>query len=253
MVDTIAADAYLGEDGAFADGWMDKMPDGTFEKDDTGKNKTGDLAEHKTIGAVVKSYLGKDKLLGTAIQPLAADATPEQKRAHFTKQGCPETPEGYEIIREEGKEYNEELITAMSKYAHDNGIPKTVYEGQAKLVIDALFKANDDFTAAAKVANDQAVETQTNELKAKLGAKYDTGVEMANRFYNLPGDDVVNKAFVDVLEANGLDTHPAVVEFFREAWILVKGDVAPAGGEAGGKTTKPGELNYETVVGDSGR
>jgi hypothetical protein len=252
MAETEAV-AVLGEDGSFTDGWMDSLPAGTFENDDAGKPKQGDLADHKNIGSVVKSYLNKDKMLGTAIQPLAADATPEQKRAHYTKQGCPPTVEGYEIAREDGKEYNEKLITAMSKYAHDNGISKTVYEGQAKMVIDALFKANDDAVTALKTANDQAVETKTNELKAKLGAQYDAGVDMANRFYNLPGDDVVNQSFVEVLKANGLDSHPAVIEFFMEAWKLVKGDVAPSGGEPPGKTTEPGELDYSKVVGNTGK
>lgn len=251
--EAVTAEAYLGEDGSFQDNWMGNLPEDTFEKDDTGKSIQGDLGEYKSVGALVKSYLSKDKLLGTAIQPLAADATAEQKRAHFTKQGCPETAEGYEMTRIEGQEYDEATIKAASQYAFDNGIPKGVYEGLSKLVIDGQFKANKDVTDAQKVTSDQAVETKTNELKAKLGAKYDEGVEMANRFYNLPGDDTINKSFVEVLEANGLDTHPAVVEFFLEAYKLVKGDTVLEGGGPAGKTTVPGQLDYSKVVGSSGK
>ena len=43
--DAIAADAFLSDNGAFQDGWLDNLPEGTFEKDDTGQLKQGDLAE----------------------------------------------------------------------------------------------------------------------------------------------------------------------------------------------------------------
>ena len=67
--DAIGSDAYLGDNGALQDGWMDNMPDGTFEKDDTGANKVGDLADHKDIAGVVKSYLSNRRLP----EPLQSD------------------------------------------------------------------------------------------------------------------------------------------------------------------------------------
>jgi hypothetical protein len=261
MSESVAAESILGEDGAFQDGWLDTMPEGTFEKDDTGKVKRGDLADHKNIGSIIKSYLNKDKLLGTAIQPLPEKPTDDQVKAYRAKVGCPETVEGYEIVKPEklpeGMAFDDELLANCSKYAHDNHIPKGVFEGLAKLVIDGQTETFKKVTEAnakfEQETNDKAIETATNVLKGKHGAKYDEVVETANRFYDLPGNNEVNKAFTELMAEHKLNSHPAVVEFFHEAYKMVKADTVPVGESAGGKPTVPGQLNYDTVVGHSGR
>jgi hypothetical protein len=131
----------LGDDGAFAENWTDNLPEDTFEKDDTGKPKMGDLADVKNLPTLIKNHLNLQGKLGTAIFPLKEDATDEERRAHFTKLGCPETVEGYEVKAPEIPEgapiaFSEDLLKACTKYAHDNGIPKTVYEGLANTLID---------------------------------------------------------------------------------------------------------------------
>jgi hypothetical protein len=259
--EAVAAESYLGEDGAFQEGWMDNLPEDTFEKDDTGKPKQGDLADHKDVASVVKSYLNAQKLLGTAIQPLPDTPTEEQVKAHRAKVGCPETAEGYEVAKPElpeGMDFDEELVKNISKYAHDNHVPKGVFEGMAKLLIEGQTETFKKITAAnAKAeqeAKDKAIETAENQLKGKHGAKYDEVVETANRFYDLPGDDAVNKAFTDLMEERGLNSHPAVVEFFHEAFKLVQEESTPeSGSPTGGKQAVPGQLDYSTVHGHSGR
>lgn len=258
---TITADAYLGEDGAFQENWLDNVPEDTFEKDDTGKAKQGDLADHKSIASIVKSYLNKDKLLGTAIQPLAEDATDEQKAAHRVRVGCPDKVEGYEIVKPalpEGMALDEELITNATKYAHDNYVPKDVFEGLVKMVLERqlsqikqLNVAQAETATKAQADADKVIETAENELKGKWGADYPANIEMANRFYDLPGDDNINKAFTDLMAEKGLNNHPAVVEFFREAYKLVKEDEIPGGTAGAGKETVPGQLDYSTVHGNS--
>lgn len=257
----VMAEAYLGEDGAFQENWLGNLPEDTFEKDDTGKVKQGDLAEHKGLASIVKSYLNKDKLLGTAIQPLAEDATDEQKKAHRVKVGCPETVAGYEITKPtlpEGMAFDEELIKSASQYAHDKHMPKGVFEGLAKLVIERQMTTTKEMMAAAAKAQteaqtekDKTITTAENELKGEWGAEYDKNLEMANRFYDLPGDDATNKAFAELMEEKGLNHHPAVVKFFREAYKLVKEDEIPGGGGPAGKTRVPGQLDYSTVHGNS--
>lgn len=273
--ETVAAETYLGDDGAFQEGWLDGLPEDTFEKDDTGKAKQGDLAEHKTIGSVVKSYLNKDKLLGTAIQPLAEDATLEQKRAHFTKLGCPEKVEGYEIPKPqlpEGMVYDDETIKAATQYAYDNGAPKGLFEGLAKVVIEGQMKKYGELVTADKTAQeeaaktaqqekDKAIEAAENQLKTKHGAEYDTVLEMANRGHNMPGNEEVNKAFVDLIENSttpegkkGLSSHPAMVEFMYHFYKdFIKESEVPGGGGPAGKGGTPGQLDYSEVVGNSGK
>jgi len=260
MSEAVAAETYLGEDGALQPGWMDSLPENTFEKDDTGKLKQGDLADHKGLNSIVKSYLKTQQLVGSAIQPLTDKSTDDQIKAYRAKVGCPDTVEGYEVAKPDvpdGMSIDEELVKACSKYAHDNHVSKGVYEGFAKLVIDGqvetfkkVTEANAKFT---QEESDKAIETATNQLKGKHGANYDAVVETANRFYDLPGNDDVNKAFTDLMKEKKLDSHPAVIEFFHESYKLVKGDSVPEGGAPAGKTTVPGELDYSTVVGDSGK
>ena len=213
----------------------------------------GDLGDHKNLGSIAKSYLNKDKMLGAAIHPLPDKPTDEQIKEHRAKVGCPETVEGYEVAKPEklpdGMVFDDDTMAAATKFAHDNHVPKGIFEGLAKLVFDgqiATFKRMVEASA-------KETETATNQLKGKHGAEYDKVVEMANRFYDLPGNDEVNKAFTDLMAAHGLDTHPAVVEFFNEAYKLVKEDTSPEGGGAAGRTTVPGQLDYTTVVGNSGR
>ena len=75
MSETVAAEAILGEDGTFQDGWLGHLAEDTFEKDDNGKLKQGDLADHKNLGSMAKSYLKTQRLMGTAIQPLPEKPT----------------------------------------------------------------------------------------------------------------------------------------------------------------------------------
>jgi len=255
MTEAVAAESILGENGVFQDGWLGTMPEGTFEKDDTGKAKQGDLADHKNIGSIIKSYLNKDKMLGTAIQPLGEKPTDEQIKAHRAKVGCPDTVEGYEVPKPEklpeGMAFDDELLTSCSKYAHDNHIPKGVFEGLAKLVIDGQVSTFNQITEAAVKASDGVIETATNKLKGDWGAEYDGNLEMANRFYDLPGNKEVNKAFTDLMAEYKLNSHPIVVKFFHEAFKMVKADTVPGGEGEGGKTTVPGQLDYTKVVGHS--
>jgi hypothetical protein len=259
--EAVMADAYLGDDGAFQEGWLDNLPEDTFEKDDTGALKQGDLVDHKNIGSIVKSYLNKDKMLGSAIQPLPENATDEQIKAHRVKVGCPETVEGYEITKPEkmpeGMAFDEDLMKKCVQYAHDNHVPKTLFEGLAKMIIEGEIETFKKVTEAnakfMKEASDKAIAEAENKLKGKHGAKYDTVLEMANRFYDLPGNDEVNKAFTDLMKEKGLDSHPAVIDFFSESYKMVKGDTIPEGGSAPNKGVPPGQLDYSTVVGNSGR
>ncbi len=255
---TVAADSILGDDGALQDGWLGQVAEGTFEKDDTGKLKQGDLADHKNLGAVLKSYLNKDKLLGTAIQPLPDKPTDEQLTAHRTRVGCPETVDGYEIGKPaempETMVWDEELAKACAKYAHDNHIPKGVYEGLSKMLVDGQVEGSKKLAETWAKETDKDVETASNQLKAKHGAKYDAVLDMANRFYELPGNDEVNKAFEDLMKAQKMDNHPVVIEFMHEAYKMVKGDTVPEGGGAPGSgNTQPGQLDYSKKVGDTGK
>lgn len=229
----------VGEQGAGEGHWSEQYGE-QYGKDAA-------ITRYKTFDDFVAGHKELEGKLGSAIQPLADNATDEQKRAYYTKLGCPEKVEGYEMIKPalpEGMAFDDELIKSATQYAHDNGIPKGVFEGLAKMVIERQIAQIKQLTEAAAATQTQTFETATNELKGKWGAKYDESLEMANRFYDLPGDDKVNKAFTDLMAEKGLNNHPAVVEFFHEAYKLVKEGTIPAGGTGATGTTPTGQLTY---------
>lgn len=252
--ETVAAESYLGDDGALQDGWMGNLPDGTFEKDDTGKNKVGDLADHKDVAGIVKSYMNGQKLLGTAIQPLADDASDEDKRAYHTKQGCPEKADGYEVKipdMPDGMGFDEDLMTAMKQYAFDTGMPKTRFEGLAMKLLEGQIAAHtkrveaakieqDKVDEEAKVAQDKVAEEADNKLKGKWGADHDKFVEMARRAYDIHG----GKEFVDLMESSGLKDNAIVVETFLNIFKQTNPKEFVDGSTPGGKATVQGQLSY---------
>ena len=257
--DVVMAESFLADDGAFQDGWLGNLPEDTFERDDTGVFKQGDLGDHKSIASIVKSYLNKDKMLGKAIQPLPEKPTPEQIAAYNIKMGCPEKAEGYETHKPdlpEGMAFDDNLMASCAKYAHDNHIPKGVFEGLAKMVVDGqieTFKKVSDANAKfMQEESDKSIAAAESALKAKHGAEYPAVLDMANRFYELPGNAEVNKAFTDLLKERGMDSNPAVIDFFHECYKLVKGDVVPGVvGVSGGNPVPAGQLDYSVIVGNS--
>ena len=268
MAEGTEADAYLGENGAFQDGWLDNMPEGTFEKDDTGKFKQSDLAEIPNFPTLIKNHLNLQGKLGTAIQPLPEKATDDQKKAYRAKVGCPDTVEGYEVAKPalpEGMAFDDELIKSVTQFAHDNHIPKSVFEGLAKMVIErqitttkqmfeAGAKAQAETEAGAQKVKDQAIETAENQLKTKYGAKYEEVREGAARWRDRTGDDELNKALCDLLAEKELDSHPVIIEAFYHNWkTYLRDSEIPAGTAGAGGSGAPGQLDYSKVVGNSGR
>ncbi len=252
--DSIGSDAFLGDNGAFTEGWTDSLPEGTFEKDDTGVLKMGDIADHKDIGSLVKTHLNLQKKLGTAIQPLADNASDEDKRAYYTKQGCPEKAEDYVTPMPEklpeGMLFSEDIMTAAKNYAHANGVKKEILEGLSKVVLDSQIEMFNKMVADAKIAQDKAAEEATNKLKGKWGDDNDKYVELARRAYDVHG----GQAFVDLMESTGLKDNPIVVETFLEIFKQTNPKEFVGGSEEPvGKTTPAGQLDYSEVHGHSGK
>lgn len=216
--------------------------------------KDAAITRYKTFDDFAAGHKELESKLGSAISPLPENPTDEQKKTYRAKVGCPEKVEGYEVVKPtlpEGMAFDEELIKSASQFAYDNHIPKGVFEGLVKLVFErqmttskALIETNAKAQAEAQAEKDKAITTAENELKGKWGANYDGNLEMANRFYDLPGDDKVNKTFTDLMAEKGLNSHPTVVEFMCEAYKLVKEDTIPEGGSGAAGTVQSGQLAY---------
>lgn len=247
----ISADVFLAENGALQDGWLDKFPEGTFEKDDTGKLMTANLADHKDLTGLVKSFVGQHKLVGSAIQPLKDDATPEQKAEFHQKFGCPKTVEGYELTAPtdlpEGMVYRQDLVDAVSAVAMSEGVNKTAMQKLASSFNQWQIENFKTQKAAREAAIAKTFDDNEATLKVEWGADYDKNIEITNKLTaQIPELMEIVKL---VFELSGKGNHPVVHKALYNAALKILPDSVVTGGVKEGKATVPGQLDYSTVVG----
>lgn len=249
--ETVTADTYLGDDGVLQDGWLEALPEGTFEKDDTGKLMTANLSDHKDLPGIIKSFVGQHKLVGSAIQPLKEDATLEQKAEFYQKFGCPKTLEGYELKAPadlpEEMEYREDLMNAMTAIAFSEGASKSLIQKMAAGFNQWQIENFKTQKAAMETAIAKTFDDNEAALKVEWGADFDKNVEITNKLTTQIPElmEIVKLVF----EVTGKGNHPVVHKALYNAALKILPDTVVTGGVKTGKTTVPGQLDYSTVVG----
>lgn len=249
--ETVTADVFLGDDGVLQEGWLDALPEDTFEKDETGKAIRGNLPDIKDLKGMVKSYVGQHKLVGSAIQPLKEDATPEERAKFYQKFGCPKTVEGYELKAPtelpEGMEYRQDLIDAVSAVALQKGVSKEAMQSMA----DAFNQWQVEYFKTQKATRESAIEETFDKgeaaLKVEWGADFDKNVEITNKLTAQIPElmDIVKLVF----ELSGKGNHPVLHKALYKAALKILPDNIITGETVTGKKTTPGQLDYSTVVG----
>lgn len=249
--DPVTADAYIGDNGVLQDGWLDNFPEGTFEKDNTGKLMTANLTDHKDLTGLVKSFVGQHKLVGSAIQPLKEDATPEQRAEFNQKFGCPKTVEGYELTKPtelpEGMVYRQDLVDAVSAVAFKNGVSKTALQELAGSFNQWQIENFKTQKAAQETAIAKTFDDNEAALKVEWGTDYDKNIEITNKLITQIPElmDIVKLVF----DLSGKGNHPVVHKTLFKAALKILPDTVVIGGVKTEKTTVPGQLDYSTVVG----
>lgn len=251
IAETVTADAYIGDDGVFKEDWMDALPEDTFEKDDTGKKMTANLADHKDLKGMVRSFVGQHKLVGSAIQPLKEDATPEQRAEFFQRFGCPKTIEGYELTAPaeipEGMEYRQELVDAMTAIAFGEGAPKTLMQKLATGFNQWQVENFKTQKATWEAAVAKTFDDNEAALKVEWGADYDKNIEITNKLTTQIPElmDIVKLVF----EVTGKGNHPVIHKALFKAALKILPDTVVTGGVTTETKTKPGQLVYDKSPG----
>ena len=189
------------------------------------------LANFKTVGDIAQSLVSTKRMVGAdrarhAFVP-NDNSTDQERREFFTKLGCPETPEGYQVTRPtdlpEGMAYNDELERGFLAVAHKAGL--TPAQVQA-----AVAFYNEQQAAAFKAATEaqQAAKTEAEEkLRTEYGPRVSERIQRATAILNryAAGDDLQA-----VIEKYGND--PTIVRLLAS----ISDDMAEdrlAGGDAG--------------------
>lgn len=170
------------------------------------------LSRFKTRGDLAKSYVELEKLQSRSIGKIPDEkATPEERRAFYTKIGVPDKADSYEFKRPEGVPIDETLEKWFRTSAYDLGIPKATAE-----------KLYDGFIEQAQALMENAsgsVDKWRGDLKKEWGYQYDRNVRIAGNtlghLLTMAGRNAdQNDPFVQFLNTTHLGDHPDFIKFF---------------------------------------
>ncbi len=177
-------ESILSPDGAFAEGWQDKLPD-DFADDRAMLGRFGDL---KTLVKAFKDNMtaARAKTEGMLKVP-APDAPAEERAAFYKALGVPDDPKGYGIKPPEklpdGVAWDASLSEKFAGVAHEIGLtPAQV----AKLQEWQLSTVGEQ-VATSRQAAAQELEAEKAELQRTFGQALPQAVDVAQRLAKQEG------------------------------------------------------------------
>jgi len=177
---------------------------GIDEADHAGLSKFAD------VKSLAKSYRELEKSRGNATAVPGADAKPEEWDAFYAKAGRPEAPDKYELKKPEFKGLDYSLPEPVEKGFRDVAHKAGLNPRQAQALMDWWGTEQTKYMQDLVKVADGERETLTKEW----GDKYDTNFKGAVAgFKALVGSE--HQGLRDLLKTTGMDTHPAVIKFFK--------------------------------------
>lgn len=209
-----AAWSWAKEDGAFNDGWQDKLPDDLRTSPSL-----------RTIGSLpdlAKAYVATKSMVGQKLEMPGEGATPEQVANWRKVTGAPDKPEGYlgsaKSLRPEA--LPEELWDAKSEgqflaIAHKHGLPpaavKDIMGFYGQSLVDGLKQSQGDAAVT--------VQAEAAKLRQEWGKDFDANLHAAATVAGMVGIKTDNPAF----------TNSDVVKAFAQMSKLISGDKLVSG------------------------
>lgn len=167
--------SWAKEDGAFNEGWLEKLPD----------NLRGN-ASLKVIGSVsdlAKSYVETKGLIGKKLEMPGEGATPEAVTAWRKTVGAPDKPEGYN----DGKSMRPDTVPEANwdpasekqflAIAHKHHLPP----GAVKEIMDFYGGSIATGLQASQEAQGAMLQAEGAKLKTTWGADFDANLNTASR------------------------------------------------------------------------
>jgi len=216
---TSAPRGYVGDDGSFADGWLDRLP---AEMDPAKQT----LAKYRGLPELAKSHFELQQLLGkksSAVNIPGEKSTPEEIAAYRKAVGVPETVDGYNLKPEklpDGVTWDDATGKAFAEIAHKHHIPAAAMKELAALQISQEAMRAEE---VGKMIGAQ-LERGKQELQAAWGANFDKNIGLAARVAQTVGLDP---------HTDGLRDPKVVQALVRVAGMmsedkLVTGEFAPS-------------------------
>ena len=134
--ETVVSDNLIGSEGGEADtSWQSR-----YLSDDLRGNDT--LGKFEDVGALGKSYLELQKMVGSRIKVPTEESSDEEINDFYTKVGRPDAPEKYSVDLPEDSGYDQELIGQFYDVAYKNGLSNK----QAQAAIEFYNHINTDMS-----------------------------------------------------------------------------------------------------------
>ncbi len=213
----VAADwsKLIGADGAFGEKWRDALPEELRGEDS--------LAGYKTIGAMAKSLVSAQKMIGADKVVLPGKyATPEERREFFTRLGCPESAEGYQFAKPEdlpeGMNWNDDAVKGFGAKAHELGLTPEQAAGVLQFHTEMMKGEFQSFGEQRQAAQTEALAA----LKTEWGGAFNRQLELAKRTAQTFG-------VFDTLESLGLGDNAEVLKMLAKVGGAISEDKLKGG------------------------
>lgn len=210
---------FVGEDGKFQDGWLDRLPPEFAPSIPT-------LAKYRDIQSLAKAHGELQQLLGKkseAINIPKEGSSPEEIAVFRKALGVPEKVEDYKLIPDklpDGFVPNKELAAGAAAIAHRHNIPAKAMEE-----LGAFYTASEE--ARSQVSAEMAMaelEQGKAKLKESWGANFEKNIERAARAARTVGLDPESPGLRDPEVIKALNRFAEMMAEDK----LVSGDFSPS-------------------------
>lgn len=217
------------------------------------KKLLGTLKRFKDPATFAKSFAeARETLSRTRSVELPESPTEAQLAEYRKAHGIPDKPDGYEVPKLEGFDWNDEdkaLFADVFHEAHGANIPAKHVQALAQVVADARVKQLSDLYEADKSATDQTM----NDLNAKYGPEYRSTIAGLNSFL-----DEIPEVGAKILDARLPDgtllaNVPGLMDHFIGLARDVRGDSGFTSGDTMARTTARKEEIQKIMKSDMSR
>lgn len=214
-------------------GWRAALPD-EFKEHEFVKTfqKPGDFVKSALEIKTERDTL-KTKMANAIFKP-GEKATDEERAAYFKALGRPDKAEEYEFP-DKDKNAPEMVKWAQERF-HKVGLNKeqaTFIAGEWNQLLAGIVEKHN-------AGVQKEITESGTKLKAELGDKYDSSIELANRLWKKHTDGEFDKAFTGETSANRF----SMIRYILKMAKLTGEDRSPSGLPEGGKPTVKEGMSY---------
>lgn len=225
----------------------------TFDWGKIKETLPGELRDDPNLGTItnveglVKSYIHAQKHIG-ANKLVIPDkhATPDDWKEVFKKLGNPEKLTDYKMNLGKDVELDEEIVTKLTKVAHEKGILPWQLEEVLKNFVEIGDKMHSDSTDKVMAQKQKEVDA----LKKEWGQHFDVEVRRANAAFKFLIPDPTERQQIIDLE---IGTNPVMLKMLAKVSKLMKEDdfLGQGNAEFSGYTKEAALQRAKDIQGDA--